>query len=132
VRLLPEQREFESVREQVWLAALQAGHESTATLAVKCKLSQRQIRRRIARARAFGALDGEIPYIELIMGPNPKQCGHDRPIPIGEAIICLDCMLGGLDHWREFQRSSQRPRDPEGKGTAYTGPPLTRPRRAAR
>lgn len=69
---------------------------SAEELASTLEISERHLRRLVAIGRDLFAAE-RVPRLELITGRQPKQCGHDRPIAIGHAVLCLDCLVSGFD-----------------------------------
>ena len=93
-----------SVRDSLWLMLYETGERTVRQIADMSGLTPRRVYQRLERARLARKTRlawRDMPRMELLQGPNPRQCR--RSIEPGEPVICLDCLKGGLDHLANFQ-----------------------------
>ena len=122
-------------REHLWMEAVDLCYVTPGELARWTGLTVRRIQQGIKRARGVQIDLETIWQIEWMANDGntfSNSCdihgGPGQEFPRGLPRGCLKCLRSGLDHL--IHRPTKPPPEKEGAGTQYTGPPLTREKKA--
>jgi hypothetical protein len=86
-------------------------------IAAKYEISESYLYKLSQRGRDYAATSRIPPDNEIIFRPERTmkgkpvgQCPHGKPIQVGDAEVCLECMEFGLDYLDKLQKSKEPPK----------------------